>query len=245
MTFFSVKKASEPPDPVHPYGHGKFENVAGTVEMILIFVAGIWIITESVRKLAHPEPIRLPFLGVLVMLAGAGINFAVGTWIKRIGTETKSVAMRSNALHLLTDVFSSLGVGLSLLLVHWTGWKMLDPLIGLSIALYIMKEALVLGRESFLPLVDVSLSEEEKERIRDILNMYQQEYIEYHHLRTRRSGPEEHIDLHLVVPAHMTVEEAHHLCNRIEAEIARSFPQAKVLIHVEPEQERLNEKKTE
>lgn len=238
IAFFSVRISSRPPDKEHPYGHGKFENISGTIETLLIFVAGIWIIYESVHKLLHPEPVRLPMLGVAVMLIGAAVNFTVGRFVKKTGEKIQSVAMRSNALHLLTDVYSSLGVAVSLLLVSLTGWHILDPLIGIAIALYIMKEAVSLGKESFLPLLDTRLSKEEESRIRRIIDSYSSEFIEYHDLRTRRSGPEEYIDFHLVVPSNINVETAHYLCDRIEKDIQEVLHRPKVFIHIEPEHER-------
>lgn len=240
IAYISVRTSRQPPDRQHPFGHGKIENVAGTVETLLLFAAGIWIIVESVKKMFHLEPIRLPILGISVMLFTALINWIVGRQIMHVGKETKSVAMKSNALHLLTDVYTSIGVAVSLMLVSATGLYFLDPVIAIGIALYIMKEAVQLGKESFLPLVDVSLTKEERKKIDHILQHYADEFIEYHNLRTRRSGAEEHIDLHLVVPSDKTVGEAHELCDRIEAQIEKKFPQAHVLIHIEPESERKN-----
>ena len=238
IAFFSVKISRKPPDRDHPYGHGKVENVSGTIETLLIFVAGIWIISESVGKWLNPEPVQLPLLGVGIMLAGAAINFVVGMAVKRTGEKYDSVAMRSNALHLLTDVYTSLGVAVSLLLVTITQWWFLDPLIGIILALYIMKEAVRLGKQSFTPLLDASLTEDEQKIIRDVIEAYQDEFIEYHALRTRRSGAEKHIDFHLVVPSHMPVEQAHDLCDRIEAALKQKIRQARILIHLEPEHER-------
>ncbi len=240
IAFFAVRVASRPPDPKHPYGHGKFENVSGTVETLLIFVAGIWIIYESVEKILHPAPIRLPWLGVGAMLLGAAINFIVGKIVQKEGEKSRSVAMRSNALHLLTDVYSSLGVAASLVLVSLTNWTILDPIIGVAIALYIMKEALHLVKEAFHPLVDTGLSDKENETIRSILDKYKNRYLEYHDLRTRRAGSEEHIDLHLVVPSNMKVEMAHEICNDIEKDLQQVLHNPKVLIHIEPEQERIS-----
>ncbi len=239
IAFFAVRIANKPPDPKHPYGHGKFENVSGTIETLLIFVAGVWIIYESVHKIIEPTPIHLPWLGIIVMLVGAALNFTVGKIVQKAGQETRSVAMQSNALHLLTDVYSSLGVAASLLLVNITNWTILDPLIGIAIALYIMREAFELVKESFNPLVDTGLAETEEKAIRDILQSYKNRYIEYHDLRTRRSGSEEHIDFHLVVPSSMNIEMAHELCDQIEKDLQGALHNAKVLIHVEPEHERL------
>lgn len=237
IAFFSVKISNRPPDKEHPYGHGKFENISGTVETLLIFIAGIWIIVESVEKLIHPSPIKLPFIGVFVMLLGAFINWRVGKKVQKVGDETHSVAMQSNALHLLTDVYSSLGVAASLILVSLTGWVVLDALIGIGIALYIMKESIELGKKSFTPLLDTGLSSSEIIQIEQVLLHFKSQYIEYHDLRTRRSGAEEHIDFHLVLPSSMSIEEAHLLCDKIEDEIKKVLINPQILIHVEPENE--------
>ena len=166
IAFFSVRISSKPPDREHPYGHGKFENVSGTIETLLIFVAGIWIIYESVQKLIEPSPINMPMLAVLAMLLGAAINLIVGRKVQKVGEQYRSVAMSSNALHLLTDVYSSLGVAASLVIVSLTNFYILDPLIGIGIAIYIMREAYQLGKKSFLPLLDTRLSKEEEDRYR-------------------------------------------------------------------------------
>lgn len=239
IAFFSVRISNKPPDKDHPYGHGKFENVAGTIETLLIFIAGIWIIYESVKKLFHPTEIKMPFLAVIVMLVGAAINLIVGKKVQKVGQDYRSVAMSSNALHLLTDVYASVGVAASLLLVSVTNIYILDPLIGIAVAIYIMREAYLLGKESFLPLLDTSLTKEEEAKIHEIVMKYADEFIEYHDLRTRRSGAEEHIEFHLVVSSTMKVETAHELCDRIERDIQNVLHAPTITIHIEPEHERI------
>ncbi|MCJ8009838.1 cation diffusion facilitator family transporter [Lederbergia wuyishanensis] len=239
IAFFSVRISNKPADKSHRYGHGKVENLSGTIETLLIFIAGIWIIYECVHKLINPEPLKLPFLGILVMLFGALVNFIVSKTISKTAEKTKSMAMKSNALHLMTDVFTSLGVAISLLLVSITGWHFLDPIIGIALAIYIIFEANKLMKESFPPLLDASLSLEEEELIVKIIRTYKNEFIEFHDFRTRRSGPSEWIDFHLVVPSGYSIEKAHELCDKIEQDIVLEFPDAQVLIHTEPENERL------
>ncbi|MCJ8007652.1 cation diffusion facilitator family transporter [Lederbergia wuyishanensis] len=239
IAFFSVRISNKPADKSHRYGHGKVENLSGTIETLLIFIAGIWIIYECVHKLVNPEPVKLPFLGILVMLFGALVNFIVSKTISKTAEKTKSMAMKSNALHLMTDVFTSLGVAISLLLVSITGWHFLDPIIGIALAIYIIFEANKLMKESFPPLLDASLSLEEEELIVKIIRTYKNEFIEFHDFRTRRSGPSEWIDFHLVVPSGYSIEKAHELCDKIEQDIVLEFPDAQVLIHTEPENERL------
>ncbi|MHC5252644.1 cation diffusion facilitator family transporter [Listeria kieliensis] len=239
ITFFSLRISGRPADEDHPYGHGKAENIAGTIETLLIFVAGIWIITESIDKFFNPHEIRLPMLGIGVMVLGALINFVVSRIIKRAADKANSVAMKSNALHLYTDVFTSLGIAFSLLLVHLTGWLFLDPIIAILTAIYIMYEAFKLLKESFPPLMDQRLSRKEEAEIKRIIMAHQAEFIEFHDFRSRRAGAEEYIDFHLVVSSEMTIETAHALCNEIEKEIYDFYSKAQVLIHLEPEEERI------
>jgi len=238
IAFISVRISKKPADTGHPYGHGKVENLSGTIETILIFAAGIWMIYECVQKLVNPAPVHLPVLGIVVMLAGALINLIVSKFVKREAEKVNSVAMKSNALHLLTDVYTSLGVAASLLVVTVTEWYILDPIIGMVLAVYIIYEAFKLMKEAFPPLIDTRLSEEEEKTILKIIETFQQEFIEIHDFRTRRSGPQEYIDFHLVVASHVTIKDVHDLCDRIERDITNEFKQAQVMIHPEPESER-------
>lgn len=238
IAFISVRISKKPADTGHPYGHGKVENLSGTIETMLIFAAGIWMIYECVQKLVNPAPVHLPVLGIVVMLAGALINLIVSKFVKREAEKVNSVAMKSNALHLLTDVYTSLGVAASLLVVTLTEWYILDPIIGMVLAMYIIYEAFKLMKEAFPPLIDTRLSEEEEKTILKIIETFQQEFIEIHDFRTRRSGPQEYIDFHLVVASHVTIKDVHDLCDRIERDITNEFKQAQVMIHPEPESER-------
>ncbi|ASF29760.1 MULTISPECIES: cation diffusion facilitator family transporter [Bacillus amyloliquefaciens group] len=238
IAFISVRISKKPADTGHPYGHGKVENLSGTIETILIFAAGIWMIYECVQKLVNPEPVHLPVLGIVVMLLGALINLIVSKLVKREAEKVNSVAMKSNALHLLTDVYTSLGVAASLLVVTLTEWYILDPIIGMVLAVYIIYEAFKLMKEAFPPLIDTRLSEEEEKTILKIIDTFHQEFIEIHDFRTRRSGPQEYIDFHMVVASHVTIKDVHDLCDRIERDITVEFKQAQVMIHPEPESER-------
>lgn len=238
IAFFSIGISCRSADHNHPYGHGKAENISGTIETLLIFAAGIWIIYECVHKLIQPADMEMPYLGIAVMLAGAAINFIVVRKVGKTADELHSVAMKSNALHLLTDVYTSLGVGASLLLVTLTGWTILDPLVGILIAAYMIKEAYSLMKESFPPLLDARLTEEEERQLQQLIRLHKDQYIEYHDFRTRRSGSVEYVDFHLVVPSGMDIATAHHVCDEIERAIQSSFERAEVLIHIEPEHER-------
>ncbi|MDX8044802.1 cation diffusion facilitator family transporter [Gracilibacillus sp. S3-1-1] len=237
IAFISVRISGKPADKEHPFGHGKVENISGTIETLLIFLAGIWIIYECIQKLLMIEPIRLPILAIAVMLIGAFVNFIVSKIVKKEAEKVNSIAMKSNAFHLLTDVYTSLGVAVGLFFAYLTGWHFIDPLIGIALAIYIMFEAGKLMKEAFPPLLDSSLSFSEVQDILQIIYAHEQEYLEIHDFKTRRAGPDVYIEFHMVVPSEETIGTVHALCDKIEQEIKHEFSNAHILIHAEPEQE--------
>lgn len=234
IAYFSVKQAGVPADKNHPYGHGKYENVSGAVEALLIFVAAVLIIVESVNKLRSGGEVEAIGLGAGVMALSAIVNFFVSRYLMRVAKENDSVALEADALHLTTDVYTSLGVLGGLLAIKVTGIRMLDPIFAIAVALLIIKAAWELTRECLKNVVDIRLPDEEEAIIRQVLQNSAGEFLEYHKLRTRKSGAERHIDLHLVVPNGLSVADGHHLAGKIKAEIREQLPNAYVLIHIEP-----------
>ena len=241
IAFFSVRAAAQPADARHSYGHGKIENLSGTVEALLIFVAVILIVWEAAQKTAHilagngGEVGDLALnLGLVVMGCSALINVFVSSRLMKVAKKTDSVALEADALHLRTDIFTSAGVFVGLFLIRITGWHILDPIIALVVAVMITKAAYDLVKKAFFPLIDVSLPEAEREIITEVLSRHAHEFVEYHELRTRKAGAERHVDLHLVVPKLTTVSEVHDLCDRIEQEIGLQLKGTQVLIHAEP-----------
>jgi len=234
IALLAVRHSGKPADDRHAYGHGKLENVSGTIEAVLIFFAAVWIIVEAASKMANGVTVEDIGLGLAVMGISALLNLVISTMLLRVARKTGSVALQADALHLRTDVYTSAGVFLGLLLIRLTGWSILDPLVAIVVAVLIMKAALDLTKEAFMPLIDASLPQPEQAIITRILARYAADYLEFHALRTRRSGAERHIDLHLVVPKHNSVETVHELCDRIEEEINEQLPGTHVLIHAEP-----------
>lgn len=233
IAFFSVKASEKPADEEHPYGHGKYENVSGVIEALLIFVAAIWIIVESVKKLLHPEGIGSIGIGFIVMFISAFVNHIVSRKLYKVAKEEDSIALEADALHLKADVYTSLGVGGGLLLIWITGLNFLDPVVAILVAIFILKEAYHLLMSAFAPLLDVKLSEEEIKIITEQINKHNSVYCDYHNLRTRKSGRTKYIDLHLVFPENMTVKVAHDLCDVIENDIEKLLPNTEILIHIE------------
>lgn len=234
IAFFSVKVSGLPPDEKHPYGHGKFENVSGVIEAILIFIAAIWIIYEAIEKLLHPGEIGFFAIGITVMAFSGIINFFVSKKLYKIAKETDSIALEADALHLKTDVYTSLGVALGIGLLWITGLGWLDPIIAILVALLILYESFVLLKKAYNPLLDTTLPEKELKIITDSIKKHIKSEMQFHKLRTRRSGHYKHVDLHLEVPKETTVEIAHRLCDEIENEICSNIENIEVNIHIEP-----------
>jgi len=234
IAYFSVRISDQPPDKEHPYGHGKFENVSGVVEGILILIAAGWILFESVRKFIREEPVEFLYLGMIVMAVSAVMNFFVARRLYHVAIDTDSIALEADALHLKTDVYTSAGVAIGIFLIWITGLHFLDPVIAIGVALLIVYEAVVLIRHAVNPLLDTSLPEDEIKVIKTILKSHLADCISYHQFRTRKSGSHKYLDFHLMVPPNMTVLEAHDLCDKIENELSSSIDNIDVNIHVEP-----------
>lgn len=234
IALFSIQQARKPADAGHRFGHGKIENISGVIESLLVLAAALWIIYESWQRLRSGVTVRWVGLGLGVMAVSAGVNYYLSGVLGRVARSEDSVALAADALHLRTDAWTSLGVFAGLILIRLTGVAVIDPLLALVVAAIIIRSALRLTGESLRPLVDASLPEEELSAITRIIEKHSDQFVEFHALRSRRAGPERHIDLHLVVPKDLHVSEVHALCDRIEAEIRRDFPLSHTLIHVEP-----------
>lgn len=234
IAFWSVQQAAKPADQTHKYGHGKIENLSGAAEALLIFVAAVWIVSEAVHKLRYGGDVGSVTWGLAVMGASALVNTGVSRHLFRVAKKTDSMALQADALHLSTDVFTSLGVFGGLILLHFTGLWWLDPAVAVGVALLIMKAAYELFLQAVQPLADVKLPDEEEAEVVAILERHAGEYVSWHSLRTRKAGAQRHIDLHLVAHRNESLGDVHHLCDQIEAEIEGRFPGASVLIHPEP-----------
>jgi cation diffusion facilitator family transporter len=242
---YAVVRSAKPPDESHRFGHGKFENVSGAIESILIIAAAGIIIYESIRKAISSVHVELLEVGLAIMATSAIVNFFVSRKLMAVAKETDSIALEADALHLKADVLTSLGVFGALGAIFLTGVYLpagpvkgyihyLDPIVATCVALFILHTGWRLTQKSVGGLLDGRLSDEEEAAIKEILNKFFDQYVEFHALRHRRSGSEKHIDLHLVVARDATVGRVHDLCDQIEKEMAIRIPNAKILIHAEP-----------
>jgi cation diffusion facilitator family transporter len=232
IAFFSVRLSDNPPDKRHPYGHGKFENISGVIEALLIVTAAIWIIVESVKKLFGGEIIlEKIWIGSLVMAVSAIVNIFVSKRLYKVARETGSVALEADALHLKTDVYTSIGVAVGLILILLTNIRWLDPIVAILVALFIIIESYSLLSRAFLPLLDIAWSDEE---INGLQKRLKKMGVHYHNLRTRKAGNYRFIDLHLEIPADESVGNAHKYCDMIEDKLMAVYKNLTVTIHVEP-----------
>jgi len=238
IAFFSVRKSAEPPDAQHEFGHGKFEDISGLIEALLIFVAAILIIREAVIKLlGEPSENFTPELliwGIAVMGISALVNWYVSTRLFKVAKQSESIALESDAWHLRTDVYTSLGVFIGLILIRLTGITIIDPLIAIGVAVVIMKAAYDLTRRSFSDLIDHCIPPADEKRIQEIICDHASIYAGFHDLKTRRSGPEIFIEFHLVVPGDISVLQSHDLADHLESDLKTEFPRANITIHAEP-----------
>jgi len=232
IAFFSVKVSDNPPDSKHPYGHGKVENISGVIEAVLIFVAAALIIIEAVKKLLGAEIVlEKLWLGSIVMAVSAVINILVSRKLYKVARETKSVALEADALHLKTDVYTSAGVAVGLILILITGIKWLDPVVAILVALFIIKESYDLLKRAFWPLLDSAWDPDE---VNDLEKKLNDMGVNYHSLRTRKAGNYRFIDIHVEIPENESVGRAHKYCDKIEDELMVSFENLNVTIHIEP-----------
>lgn len=241
IAFAAVRKSGKPADRDHPYGHGKIENISGTIEAILILFAAGWIIYEAVMRFIHPKPLESVGWGVGVMLLSCIVNLVVSGRIFKVGEKTDSMALKADAWHLMTDVYTSAGVMLGLFVIwvaetalpgkhfHW-----IDPLAAIAVALLIIHTAWELTVQSARDLLDASLPAGEKAVIKDVIASRYPDVHGWHKLTTRKSGSFRFIEFHMLVDPVMTVENSHRITDEIYVMIKERLPNATVNIHVEP-----------
>ena len=236
IAFYAVRKAGQPPDPSHRYGHEKVENLSGVIEALLIIAAAGVIIYEGIRKIISGPHIDHIWLGVTVMVVSGFANLVVSRKVLYpVAKRTQSAALEADAAHLLTDVFTSFGVAGGLLLVKVTGWQLFDPIAAIAVALLIIRTGYLLVVQSTRVLLDQTIPEEELELIRAVVAEHRGDLIwGYHKLRARQAGSRRHIDLHITVDETMTVATAHETAEHIAADIRDVVPNADVLVHIEP-----------
>jgi len=234
VTISALSIASKPADEEHPFGHGKVENIAAIAQAMLIFTAGGFIIYSAVQRIITGATVELTEAGIGVMLISIIVSIFLSRHLLKVSRVVDSIALRANAHNIAADVYSAAAVLAGLVVIRFTGLSILDPIIALLVALFIFKVAYDVLRGSFGGLVDVKLPEAEESVIKSCIMEHDGELAGFHKLRSRKAGSQRYVDLHLVMPKHISLEEAHQLCDHIEQDIEIRLRYTSVTIHVEP-----------
>ena len=234
VALVTIRWATRPPDDDHMYGHEKAEYFSAGVEGALILVAAASIAWFAVGRLLHPVALTDVGVGIAVSAAASLINLAVGLTLIRAGRTHRSITLEADGKHLMTDVWTSVGVILGVAAVWATGWERLDPLIALAVAVNIVIAGATLIRRSSGGLLDRALPPVEQQAIEAVLERARADGIQFHAVRTRQSGRRSFVSLHVLVPGAWTIQRGHDLSERLESEIREVLPHANVLTHLEP-----------
>lgn len=229
-----VTWAARPPDEEHAYGHEKADYLSAGVEGGLILVAAVSIAYGSIGRLIDPEPIRDVAIGIGVSVVASSINLAVARLLIREGRTHRSLTLEADGRHLMTDVWTSVGVVVGVSAVALTGWQRLDPIIGIVVAVNIVVTGISLIRGSAGGLMDRALDPADVERVNDVLGRYAGDDVQFHALRTRRAGRRSFVSVHVLVPGAWSVQRGHDLVERIEADLRSELQTVTVFTHLEP-----------
>ena len=231
----AIRVASRPADANHPFGHHKAEFFSAVLEGVMIIIAALLILREAWNGFLAPPAMDAPIEGLLLNGAATVINAIWARVLVGNGRRLKSPALVADGKHLWTDVITSAGVALGVLLAVVTGWWWLDPAMAAVVAVNILWSGSKVVRESLSGLMDEAVSETTLDTIRTVISAEAHGAVEAHDLRTRHAGNATFVEFHLVVPGSMTVFDAHEICDRVEAAIIKALPETRVTIHVEPE----------
>jgi cation diffusion facilitator family transporter len=235
MALMAIRLSAQPPDANHPYGHAKAELFAAAVEGGMIVTAAVLILQHAWVGFVHPVRLHAPWLGIAINGAATLLNAGWARFLLRAGRQTRSPALVAEGRHLAADVVTSVGLAIGLALVVVTGVTVLDPLLAAVVAVYILWAGAVLARDSLGGLMDEAPEASVVQRIEALVAGHAAGALQAHDIRLRLAGRQTFLQFHLVVPGTMTVQEAHEICDRIEAGIATHMPQVVTTIHVEPE----------
>jgi cation diffusion facilitator family transporter len=237
VALIAVRVSVRPPDDDHAYGHEKAEYLSAGAEGALILAAAVGVAWVAVARLVDPQPLSDVGVGVAVSAVAAGLNLIVAKLLIRVGREQRSITLEADGRHLMTDVWTSVGVVGGIVAVVLTGRERLDPIIALLVALNIVRTGVQLLGRSAGGLMDHALGPAEQAEIQAVLDAHREDGVEFHALRTRQAGRRAFVSLHLLVPGAWTVQQGHDLAERVERDLRERLPYATVFTHVEPRED--------
>jgi cation diffusion facilitator family transporter len=234
MALTMLKIAAQPEDENHAYGHGKAEYFSSGFEGLLILIAALAIGVAAVERLLHPQALEQAGIGIAITVVASLANFVTARILFSAAQRFRSITLEADAHHLMTDVWTSLGVIVGIAAVAFTGWVWLDPLVALLVAVNILWAGWRLVRRSADGLMDIGLPTAQHQMVVEVLESYRRQGTDYHALRTRQSGARSFVDVHVLVPGAWTVQRGHDLLESLEADIRSALPHAVVFTHLEP-----------
>jgi cation diffusion facilitator family transporter len=235
VALIALRAADRPADANHNFGHGKAEYLSAATEGGMIFVAASAILWSSSARLIRPVPIEEPGIGLLLSSVAAAVNLAVGLALVRVGRRHRSITLVADGRHLLTDVWTSAGVLVGIAAVALTGWDRLDPVVALLVGVNILRIGYGLLRRSVVGLLDAALPPGDAAAVNRVIDRYRRAHpVDFHALRTRESGRQRFVYVHLLVPDHWTVKAGHDLADELEIDIERELPGTVTFVHLEP-----------
>ncbi len=234
ITFFMIRLSMKPPDETHPYGHSKAEYISSIAEGFFIIIAAAAIIFTATQRILNPAPLEAPGWGLLFSIVASGINLVVGMVLIKNGKKRHSLALEADGHHLLTDVYTTAGVLVGLVIVYTTKLYMLDPLIAIVVGLNIITAGFSIVQKSLGGFMDSSIDKTYITSIKHIFSEYKTQKIEFHGLRTRQAGSRIFISFHVLVPGAWSVQEGHTLAEAVEKKIRTMIPNSTITTHIEP-----------
>ncbi|MCR4393621.1 MAG: cation diffusion facilitator family transporter [Dehalococcoidales bacterium] len=234
VSFITLRVATKPADREHPFGHGKMETVAVVTQGLLIFLIGVVIAYFAVQRILKPSAISYPEIGMVVMAFSILVSFILSRYILGRREALKSSFLMGTAQNIAADIYSALAVLAGMVVIRFTRWYIIDPVIALLIVIWLFKIAVGIIRRSSHGLIDEKLPPAEEEIINATIMEHCSQLLGYHRLRTRKSGYQRYIDLHLVVPRDTSVADAHRITEHLEQDIRRKLPHTSMIIHIEP-----------
>jgi cation diffusion facilitator family transporter len=234
MALLMLRIAVQPPDDDHAYGHSKAEYFSSGFEGMLIFIAGGLIIWQAVPSLFNPHPLQHAWIGLAVSAAAAVVNLVVAQILKKAGSQHRSITLEADSHHLMTDVWTSVGILIGVALVAMTGWRVLDPLIAIAVALNILWTGFKLLRESADGLMDAAWNDNDLRTLDAVLKEFSDASVQFHAIRTRRAAAQRFASFHLLVPGAWSVQQAHELAERVEGRLSELMPGVTAISHIEP-----------
>lgn len=234
VAFVALRIAARPPDDNHNFGHAKSEFFSAVIEGVMIAIAAAVIIYTAVERLINPRDLESVGIGLLISVVASILNGAVAFLLIRAGRRHRSITLEADGKHLLTDVWTTVGVIAGVALVAWTGWLPLDSIVAIGVAINILLVGYLLIRRSTRGLMDIAISDGELAEINEVLDEFRADGIDFHDIRTRDAGRLRFLQLHMLVPGDWTVQRGHDVVEQVESALHARVPDLAVVVHLEP-----------